>query len=231
MQKFENAVIFAASDITNTLYTKEDGDLVIAADLGYKNACDMGVYPDRVVGDFDSLGNIPEHESLTKLPVEKDDTDTSFAVKSALENGAKSIFILGGMGGRLDHTFANIQLLSYIARRGAHGYLINRGEMLTVIKDSTAQIHGKIGETVSVFSTTDNSTGVYERGFKYTLTDAVLENGFALGVSNELSSNTGEITVKDGELLIAAQEVSSDFIAKNRHESACINGLFNIYLQ
>lgn len=231
MQKYDNAVIFAASDIRGVSYEKADTDLVIAADLGYKNAQNMNVYPDLVIGDFDSLGNLPEHKSVIKLPVEKDDTDTSFAVKKALTMGAKSIFILGGLGGRLDHTFANIQLLDYIADKGAQGYLINDGEMLTVIKNRDVRIHGKIGETVSVFSLSDSSQGVYERGFKYTLENAVIEKSFPLGVSNELSENVGEISVKNGTLLIYAGDTACDFIDKNRHKYTPVNDLLNIYLQ
>lgn len=231
MQKYDNAIIFAASDISGVSYKKADTDLVIAADLGYKNAQNKSVYPDMVIGDFDSLGKLPEHKSVIKLPVEKDDTDTSFAVKKALDMGVKSIFVLGGLGGRLDHTFANIQLLDFIANKGAAGYLVNGGEMLTVIKNRKIRIHGSIGETISVFSLSDKSDGVYERGFKYTLNDAVIENSFPLGVSNELSETVGEISTDNGTLLIYAKDITTDFIYKNRHEYTRVNGLLNVYLQ
>ncbi len=230
MQKFENAVIIGASDVTNVSYQKKEGDFVIAADLGYKNALAMNIYPDIVLGDFDSLKSVPRHNSVITLPCEKDDTDTGYAVKLALENGAKRIFILGGQGGRLDHTFANIELLSYIAKSGALGYLFNNGEVLTTLKNQKTIIHGKPGMLCSVFSLSDKAHGVYERGFKYTLSNFALERSFPLGVSNELAGESAELEVKNGELLVIAQNASCDFINKNRYSAACVNDLLNILL-
>lgn len=231
MQKYENAVILAACEVNGVSYRKVRGDLVIAADRGFKNAEKFGINPDIVLGDFDSLEIIPNHENLIKLPREKDDTDTAYAVKLALECGVKRIFILGGMGGRLDHTFANIELLSYTASKGARAFLLDGGEVLTVLKNETVTVHGKPSETVSVFSLSDKSIGVCERGFKYTLTDAELDRRFPLGVSNEFSRCKGEIEVQDGELLVIFQSVEEDFISKNRHDTSCINNPLNLYLQ
>ena len=75
------------------------------------------------VGDFDSLGQVPEGENIVRHPVMKDDTDMMLAVKLGLERGYTRFHIYGGMGGRTDHTIANIQTLAYIAGRGASAFL------------------------------------------------------------------------------------------------------------
>lgn len=104
-------------------------DYVIAADAGYMQL--GGIRPDLVVGDFDSLGFAPENERVVRHPARKDDTDTLLAVKLGLEKGCTRFVILGGLGGRLDHTIANIQTLSYLAARAARGCLAGRGSVLS----------------------------------------------------------------------------------------------------
>lgn len=224
-----NAVIFAAGEMCDLEYERRAEDIVIAADRGYLFAKRLGIEPEIVVGDFDSLDSPPDREGVTVLPREKDDTDTAYAIKCALDMGVKRIFICGGLGGRLDHTFANIQLLTYIARAGGIGYLVGERELLCVLRDDGAVLHGERGQTVSVFSLSDSSSGVYERGFKYTLENAVLESGFPLGVSNELEDECAEISVEHGELLVCANGSFTDFIARNRLSKEEINRKLNIY--
>ena len=213
--KKTNAVIFGAIG-TEISYTPKESDLIIAADKGFKTLGKRNIVPDLILGDFDSLGSIPTGENVMVLPIEKDDTDMAFAVKYALDKGIRQIFILGGIGKRLDHSFANIQLLSYIKRCGGRGFLLSDNEMLTVISDESIKLTGKAGQRVSVFSLSEKSMGVCERGFKYTLDNAELSNGFPLGVSNELAGERGEISVSSGELLIYADGVC-DFISDNRN--------------
>ncbi|MBO7148262.1 MAG: thiamine diphosphokinase [Clostridia bacterium] len=220
MDKYTNAVIIAAAPVAKTEYKKREGDLVIAADRGYAFASEKGIKCDLVIGDFDSLGSVPSHDFLERLPVEKDDTDTAYAIKRALALGAKRIFIIGGLGGRLDHTLANIQMLTYIARQGAEGFLINGDEILFVIKDQKVRLCVSKKTPVSVFSLSESSDGVVEKGFKYTLDGAVLESGFPLGVSNETADECAEISVKNGELLICVNTDSTNFIEKNRLDAS-----------
>lgn len=230
MDMKQNAVIIAAGELGKTEYHYSESDYVIAADRGYLSAMALGVMPDCVIGDFDSLGEIPKHKNITVLPCEKDDTDTSFAVKKALCMGFKRIFILGGLGGRFDHSFANIQLLAYIAREGVAGFIVTEREIMTVIKDSSLTIHGKTGDTISVFSITEKSIGVCATGFRYPLENAVLESGSVIGTSNELSGSTAQITVAQGELFVCAQSDSANLLEKNRFADTGIYGKFNIYL-
>lgn len=229
MPEYLNAVIFAAGEFDGCDYKKHENDYVIAADAGYLNAVKIGVEPDLVIGDFDSLGRIPAHDNLKILPKEKDDTDTAYAVKCALGIGIKKIFIFGGLGGRLDHTLANIQMLSYMARRGVKGYLVGRSEVYSCVQNGEMILHGRCGQTVSVFSLSETSSGVYERGFKYTLEDAVIERTFPIGVSNEFACERGEISVKSGELLVSSITDTDRFVEKNRSTNDEIHQKFNIY--
>ncbi len=230
MQQRRNVVIIAAGEISKIEYERTDKDVVIAADKGYLWAQDNKIECDHVLGDFDSLGSIPEHKMLTVLPVEKDDTDTAYAVKCALSAGAERIFMLGGLGGRLDHTLANIQLLSYIANRNAVGFLVSDREMLCVARSCEVQLFGKSGQAVSVFSLSNVSSGVSEQGLKYRLENADIKSEFPIGISNEMVSDVARISVTDGELLIYARGDMSSFIRKNRDVNTGVNRKLNIYI-
>lgn len=100
--------------------------LVIAADRGLYYLERRGIRPDLIVGDFDSLGRTPEGENVLRHPVEKDDTDMLLAVKEGLARGLKTFVLYGGLGGRPDHAYANLQTLTFLAERGAAGYLLGR---------------------------------------------------------------------------------------------------------
>ena len=183
-------------------------DFIIAADKGAEILARHGITPHITVGDFDSSSVIPE-ENVIKLPVEKDVTDTHAAVEIALEKGAREIHIYGGMGGRVDHTFANYALIASLAEKGIAAYLYGEGYRITALFNGKITLSGKIGETLSVFSWSEESKGVTLRGVKYPLEKSVLHKSFALGVSNSFSEKTAEISVSDGILLIM-QEISVD---------------------
>lgn len=103
---------------------EEPEDLVIAADAGYRTCRELGIVPDLLLGDFDSMEQPEDFANIHRSPVEKDDTDTMLAVKTGLEQGCGEFYLYGGTGGRrLDHTLANLQTLLYLRRRGARGYL------------------------------------------------------------------------------------------------------------
>ncbi len=177
-------------------------DFIIAADAGYKALKKVDIKPNLVVGDFDSLGQVPEGENIVRHPVMKDDTDMMLAVKLGLERGYDCFHIYGGMGGRTDHTIANIQTLSYIANRGAAAFLFGDGEVMTVIKNSALSFREGSEGTVSAFAVGGSARGVYESGLLYSLENAELTPDFPLGVSNEFTGKAARIKVEDGMLLV-----------------------------
>ena len=176
-------------------------DLVIACDGGLKNLERAGIKPDLITGDFDSLGYVPEGENVISLPRRKDDTDMLFAVREGLRRGYESFEIYGAVGGRTDHTAANIQTLIAISKAGGRGVLIGCGERMTVIRDSIT-FPADMSGYISVFAVGGNAEGVSIKGLEYTLENAVLTPDFPVGVSNEFCGKAAEISVESGFLLI-----------------------------
>lgn len=181
-------------------------DIVIAADGGYKVCREAGIEPHLVIGDFDSLGYIPRSVKTDRLPVEKDVTDLNAAVNAARKLGCGEIHIYGGMGGRPDHTLANIALTAKLSKCGVKAFMYGEGCMLTAVTDGEIRLSGKKGNTVSVFAFSDVCTGVTLEGLKYPLNDAELTNDFALGVSNSFTEIFAGVTVKKGTLIITVQQ-------------------------
>lgn len=182
------------------------GDLVIAADSGLRAAERMSVRPDLILGDFDSLGyvpTIPEAE-IIRVPAEKDDTDTQLAVRIALERGADEFLILGGFGGRPDHTLANLLLLEALARDGIPARMDNGVSRARVLLSGTAEIARDTRfRYLSLFCLEEIAEGVTVEGCRYPLCGATLRRSQpTLAVSNEITSPVARITVQSGGLLI-----------------------------
>ena len=123
----KKCVIFCAGDFKELAAPVTAQDLVIAADSGLRHTEAIGLKPDIIMGDFDSLGYVPEGAEV--YPVEKDDTDSMLAIKKGLEAGCDRFYIYGGLDGKwVDHTVANFQALHYLCDHGACGYLIGENQ-------------------------------------------------------------------------------------------------------
>lgn len=200
-------VVFGAGEYYSNLPELPSNALVIAADGGLNHAREMGINVDFVIGDFDSLvGEIPQSGDVVRLPAQKDDPDLLSALKVGWNRGAREFHIIGALGGRIDHTIANIQLLALIAQHGGIGFLYGNGFIVTAMRDGRLDFQAwsaGVGRMVSVFSHDDQSHGVTERGLKYELTDATLANTVVRGLSNEFCDNTpASIDVSDGTLIV-----------------------------
>lgn len=176
-------------------------DLLIAADAGYLFIKKLGLSPDLVVGDFDSLGYVPENETVEKHATHKDDTDTLLACRIGLEKGFRRFEIFGGVGGRFDHSIANLQILAFLAEQGARAYLCGQAFCATAVKNGMLRFQSAKG-TISVFSLGEKSCGVTLRGLEYPLTDAVVTPDFPIGVSNRFCSKEATVTVQKGLLTV-----------------------------
>lgn len=176
--------------------------LVIAADGGYSALKKHGVAPDLLLGDFDSLDDIPGGVETIRFKAEKDDTDMSLAIDEGIARGCDTFHLYGGTGGRLSHTLANIQCLARLAQQGFRGFLHGADFTVTAITDGCAQFDENCRGYISVFSHSDVSTGVYEKGLKYSLTDATLKSNASLGVSNEFCGKKSSVSVEHGTLII-----------------------------
>jgi thiamine pyrophosphokinase len=203
--------IVGAGDFTEEKLSIPSGSYLIAADGGYEHLKRLGIEPDMVLGDFDSTP-APKHPNVVKHPPMKDDTDMLLAVKTGLKMGYKNFILLGGMGGRLDHTLANIQALVYLSRRGARGILFGAGTAMSAITNSKFNFDASACGIVSVFCSGDKAEGVNLTGLKYPLIEATLTDEMPLGVSNEFTGAPSEISVKKGSLIILWQESLENII-------------------
>lgn len=180
----------------------EEGDLLLAADGGLTHLERRGLTPHLIVGDFDSLGRVPEGNNIIRHPVEKDDTDTMLAIKTGLERGYRDFLLYGCLGGRLDHAYANLQALVFLARRGASGWLLGGGLAVTAIRNGRLDFAPEHEGVISVFCPDGEARGVTLTGLHYPLRDAVLTSAFPLGVSNRFTGEAASVSVEDGTLLV-----------------------------
>ena len=178
-------------------------DFIIAADGGWLACRKAGITPDLLLGDFDSLSTQPDFPNILRVPVEKDDTDTGHAIRHALDQGYRTLILVCALGGRLDHTLANIQNAASAAAEGANVTILDEREEITFLTGGMLRLPRRKGWGLSVFSLTDRCTGVCLRGVKYRLEDAVLTNRVPLGVSNEFAAPEAEISLTHGILMIA----------------------------
>lgn len=188
--------------------------LVIAADQGLRHLEAAGIAPDLIVGDFDSLGTVPSGENVIRHPVEKDDTDMMLAVKTGLSRGCRVFVLYGGVGGRLDHTYANLQTLAYLSDHGARGYLLGDGFVATAWKDGALDFPAGLAGPVSVFCPGEKAEGVTIEGLYYPLRDGILTSGFPLGVSNQFTGVSARVSVRKGTLLAMWREDPASLLGR-----------------
>ena len=194
-------VIFCAAGFDGLVEEIRKDDYILAADGGLLHTQALGLTPNGIIGDFDSLGYVPE--GSTVFPVEKDDTDAMLAIKKGLELGYREFLLYGSLDGpRLDHTVANFQALQYLADRGATGYLIGKDYIVTCVKEESIGFSDTAAGIVSVFCMGQAAEGVTIKGLQYPLEKGGLTAGFPLGVSNHFVGKSAEISVEKGSLLI-----------------------------
>lgn len=194
-------IVFCAAEFDRLACPIEPEDYVIAADGGLQHTQALGIEPQEILGDFDSLGYIPQDARV--FPVEKDDTDAMLAARRGLALGFREFLYYGSLDGkRLDHTVANYQTLQYLADHGARGYLVGQDFLVTVVKEGTIFFPEGTEGLLSVFCLGADARGVSLRGLYYPLEGGTLTAGFPLGVSNHFTGAPAEISVEEGSLLV-----------------------------
>ncbi len=203
----EKCIIFCAGGFSALLEPIGQTDYVIAADGGLRHTNRLGLTPNAIIGDFDSLGYVPE--GATVFPVEKDDTDAMLAVRKALALGYREVIIYGGLDGpRLDHTLANLQTLQYLADRGVSGYLVGETHIATVIRNEELLFPANCSGILSLFCMGADARGVTLTNLKYTLQDGTVTAGFPIGVSNHFIGKAATVAVKDGSLTLLYERIN-----------------------
>ena len=194
-------IIFCAGGFAGLADPIQTDDYILAADGGLAHVQALGLTPNGILGDFDSLGYVPEDSTL--FPVEKDDTDAMLAVRKGLELGYEEFLLYGSLDGpRLDHTVANFQTLQFLADHGATGHLIGKTQIATLVKNGKLTFPDTATGYISLFCMGSDAHGVTLENLKYPLHDATLTAGFPLGVSNQFVGKPATVSVREGSLLI-----------------------------
>lgn len=204
-------ILFAGAKIEDYGFCREyleDADAVICCDAGLVHTKALGIDPDYIVGDFDSVPaeilsyykgkNIP----IRQFPARKNETDMELGILLALELGATDLVLFGGIGDRFDHTLANAHYLLSLLKKGVRARLVDEKNCVEVI-DSHLTLEGKVGDLVSTLPLSMEVKGITLRGFSYPLTDATLTlDGDYIAVSNVLAEERAAIDVKEGYLFV-----------------------------
>ena len=186
--------------------TPGEGGLLICADRGYEAAKRFGLSPDLIVGDFDSMpaGFLTEEDRgrTLFLPRLKDDTDTAVCVAEGRKRGYRDFRVGGGLGGRLDHTAANLQLAADCALRGESLWLCDAQNRATVLAPGSYVFPRIPGRYLSLLAFTEAVRGVRLTGTRWPLEDAVLTQRRPIGVSNEWTAEEACLSFDDGLLAV-----------------------------
>lgn len=181
-------------------------DLVVAADGGLVHCVEHGVWPDVVVGDFDSApaGLVAQAEThgarIVAHPSDKDRTDLELAVDESIQAGATSLTVVAVLGGRLDHELASIAMLANPSR-SAVNIVVDDGVQRAHIIHATVDLTLDVGTTMSLLPLGGPADGVTAIGFRWPLHAATLSFGSTLGISNETVAPVQRVTVVSGVVL------------------------------
>ena len=199
------AYIFTGGEINHQYIEEcpEEGDLVVAADAGYRNATLMGAHVNILIGDLDSLGMVPDDvDEVIKLPAEKDETDTQIAVDTAIERGADEIVIVGSTSGRFDHALSTLAILEKNYAKRIPIYIVNGQNRVRYIKNSGFIVVRSKYKYFSLIAADEKVKGVSIEGAKYPLKGKTLIRANQFAISNEIVKNAALITVKKGGIFI-----------------------------
>lgn len=199
------ALIVCGGDFSPRLLPKKKkDDLLIAADLGFALLKSASLVPDAVIGDFDSLGYVPDNAIV--LPVRKDDTDLMAAVRYGLERGMTECLIFGALGGkRFSHSLAAVQTLGFLAEKNVYAEAVDERCTVSALSCGSRSFPGSARGLISVFALS-GEVRVTLKGLSYPLESHVLSPGFPLGVSNSFTGEPSSVTASDGTVIIVLEQ-------------------------
>lgn len=187
-------------------------DKVIAVDGGLSAANLLNIYPDSIIGDFDTVSEelVDKYEkeakaTIIRLNPIKDDTDTQYAIKHAMSIGAKEIHIIGGTGGRFDHSLANVFMLKMAYEQDVKVYMYDKINKIHVIDDL---VHLKkdpmYDKKISFIQIEGPAIGVTLKGFKYNVAEFDFDTSkeYRIGVSNEFAGEEAEVLIERGTFIV-----------------------------
>lgn len=208
MKNYKRTVLFANGDFPeNDSLTLEEDDFLVAVDGGLRHLIQLGLTPQLLVGDLDSVNEEDlDHcmqwgVEILRFPTEKDETDLELALLEVLQRGFTDIVITCAVGDRLDHTFGNLALLALPELKGSHTF-ISQGATTIYLVDERIDLQTFPGALISLLPWGETVHGVTTTGLQYPLTDATLYPWKSLGLSNVATSNHVTVSVKTGQLFL-----------------------------
>lgn len=181
-------------------------DAVVCSDGGIRHLSDLGLYPDIIVGDFDSANQSLLDEYIKKgvvtkqFPKDKNETDTHLAVEIAIELGADSVYLLGAIGSRWDHSYANVMLLVRLAEQGIDARILHSHNHIFV-SNNTLVLSAQPEQIISLLPLGNDVTIEATKGLKYPIYDQHLPLNFPIGISNVFTDTEAEVRIKSGWLM------------------------------
>ena len=183
-------------------FTPNEDDLVIAADGGYDHLKKFEIRCDVLIGDLDSIKEVPESVRTIRFPVRKDETDSFLAYREGASLGYKVFYLYGGTGGREDHTFANYCLLLEARNENNTVHIISDKAKVSLIKNESLTLTGTPGMHLSLFPFGSDAEGVTVMGAEYECEKITLKTNFPIAVSNLFKDSPVKISVERGALLV-----------------------------
>ena len=205
MVSCKRAAIICGGSIEDYIYIKNyilrfNPDIIICADSGYSHAVNMQLDVDLIVGDFDSLENIPRNIKTVRYPAKKNYTDSEIALSHARKSGAASLLFTGATGSRADHTLTNIMMLNDCLSRGEDAEIVDEHNIIR-LTDTSVKLTGEKNSLVSLVPLCD-CFGVTTSGLAYPLCDDVLRVGEGRGISNVMSGTEACVKLSEGRLAV-----------------------------
>jgi thiamine pyrophosphokinase len=205
------AIIFANGEMLKTpgmLQDLQPGDVIIAADGGTYHCQALGMTPEVIIGDFDSLetDELASYEQqgveTIRYPSHKDETDLELALQYAQKHGFREIYVIGALGSRWDMTLANIMLIAHPNFSGINIHLLDGSQEFIILRGGQhATLHGQPGKPLSLIPLGGDCLGVSTQGLEYPLRDETLYFGAPRGVSNVFIADAAQVELKEGVLL------------------------------
>ena len=206
-------IIFANGDLPNLEKARtllRPDDFIICADGGTRHALALGVTPNIVIGDLDSITKDERRKideagvDVIKFPADKNETDLELAIDHAVSLNPDQILILAALGGRMDQTLANIALLSNLQLANCNIRLTDSVEEIFFCRDQT-KVEGRSGDIVSLIPWQGEVTGVFTENLRWHLHHETLYPDKTRGISNEMTANVATVSITSGLLLIVHQ--------------------------
>jgi thiamine pyrophosphokinase len=205
------AIVFANGELNHPENVKaliRDGDFIIAADGGTHHCIRLGITPDMIVGDFDSVDETElnalqtDGTRMIRYDRRKDFTDLELALKHAHDNGATEVLVFAALGARWDQTLANLLLPAAQTLSGLEIRLLDGSQEISLLRGGEIrQLEGQPGDTLSLIPLTLEARGVVTQGLEYPLRRETLYQGVTRGVSNVFTGLRASISLDEGLLI------------------------------